>query len=236
MGAAKVSLYGETHRLPKGTRETEQDAVERLPADNGLVAGAQLGGWLDTPRSFVNLFLRYAQGIAVYDPLSTPMQLGTVTSASDAQELRVALSANYEQGMLGVQLGGYLRELRDGSSTVLSGGHLIDGAVDVRPYVWFGNYAGMSLDAGYQALALSTLDDRSGKLVSGSVAKFAAIPFISPYGRGTYTRPHIHMIYQLSVRDEGAQALYPARDPRSSQSTEHFFAVGAEWWFNSSSY
>ncbi len=234
--AFKASLYGEAHRLPKGTRESEQNAIQRLPADNGLVAGAQLGGWLDTPRSFVNLFLRYAQGIAVYDPLSTPMQIGTVTSASDAKELRLALSANYEQGMLGVQLGGYVRDLRDGSNAVLSGGHLIDGAVDVRPYIWFGNYAGLSLDAGYQAVALSTLDDRTGKPVSGSVTKVAVIPFISPYGRGTYTRPHIHLIYQMSLRNDGAQALYPARDPRSSQSTEHFFAVGAEWWFNSSSY
>ena len=41
-----------------------------------------LGGWLETPKSFVNLFARYASGIAVYDPLSTPMQIGTVTTAS----------------------------------------------------------------------------------------------------------------------------------------------------------
>jgi len=234
--AMKVTLYGETHRLPSGSRKTEENAIERLPGDNGLVVGAQVGGWLDTPRSFLNLFLRYAQGIAVYDPLSTPMQIGTVTTAGGAQEVRVALSGNYEEGMLGVQVGGYMRDVRDEANTVLSGGHLLEGAADVRPYLWFGNYAGLSVDAGYQALALSTLDDRTGKPVSGSVAKFAAIPFISPYGRGTYTRPHIHLIYQLSVRDSGAQALYPAGDPRSKQSTEHFFAVGAEWWFNSSSY
>jgi hypothetical protein len=106
----------------------------------------------------------------------------------------------------------------------------------VRPYFWFVDYAGVSLNAGYQALALSTLDDRTGKQVEGSVAKFAVMPFISPYGKGTYTRPHIHLMYQLSLRDDGARRLYPERDVRSKQATEHFLGVGAEWWFDSTSY
>ena len=232
----KASLYGEGHRLPSGTRKDESDQLEHLPGDNGFVIGAQLGGWLDAPRSFANLFVRYATGIAVYDPLATPMQVGTVTSASSAREFRVALSSNLEQGMFGVQLGGYLRSLRDEANSALSGGKLLEGAIDVRPYFWFAKYAGISLDAGYQALALSTLDDRTGNQVKGSVTKLAAIPFISPYGKGTYTRPHIHLIYQLSLRDAGARHLYPEQDPRSQESTEHFFAVGAEWWFDSTSY
>jgi hypothetical protein len=232
----KASLYAESHNLPSGRRKDENDRIEKLPSDSGLVVGAQLGGWLARPKSFANLFLRYATGIAVYDPLATPMPIGTVTSASSAREFRVALSSNLEHGMLGVQFGGYLRSLQDESNAALSGGKLLEGAIDVRPYLWFVDYAGISLDAGYQALALSTLDDRTGKQVEGSVTKLAAIPFISPYGKGTYTRPHIHLIYQLSLRDAGARHLYPEQDPRSQQSTEHFFAVGAEWWFDSTSY
>jgi hypothetical protein len=232
----KASLYVEGHHLPDGRRRTETNETERLPSDEGFVVGAQLGGWLEKPRSFVNLFGRYATGIAVYDPLSTPMQVGTVTTAGGASEWRLALSSNFETGMLGLQLGGYLRGLRDEASSSLAGGKLLEGAVDVRPYLWFVDYAGLSLDAGYQALALSTLDDRTGEPVEGSVATFAAIPFISPYGKGTYTRPHLHLIYQVSLRDAGARRLYPESDRRSRESTEHFFAVGAEWWFDSTSY
>ncbi len=62
------------------------------------------------------------------------------------------------------------------------------------------------------------------------------LPFFSPLGRGTYTRPHIRLIYSLTVRDDGARALYPALDPRSAANVEHFLGVGAEWWFSSSSY
>jgi hypothetical protein len=235
--AYKVSLYGETHHLPSGTRKTDvANVYEHLPKDQGFVLGAQLGGWLEHPKSFVNLFVRYASGIAVYDPLSTPMQIGTVTTASGAREWRVAVASNFEHRFVGVQFGGYMRGLRDEANAVLSGGKLLEGAVDVRPYFWFNNYAGLSLDAGYQALAVSKLDDRTGKQVHGGVTKLAAIPFISPYGKGTYTRPHIHLIYQLSLRDDGARHLYAERDIRSKQSTEHFFAVGAEWWFDSTSY
>jgi maltoporin len=232
----KATVYGEGHRLPSGQRKNENDALEQLPSDSGFVLGAQLGGWLDKPKSFTNLFVRYASGIAVYDPLATPMQVGTVTSASSAREFRVGIASNLETHAFGVQFGGYLRSLRDEANSALSGGKLLEGAVDVRPYVWFLDYAGLSVDAGYQALALSTIDDRTGKQVKGSVTKLAVIPFISPYGRGTYTRPHIHLIYQLSLRDSGARHLYPEQDRRSHESTEHFFAVGAEWWFDSTSY
>ncbi|HEY1536203.1 MAG TPA: hypothetical protein VGF76_19415, partial [Polyangiaceae bacterium] len=62
------------------------------------------------------------------------------------------------------------------------------------------------------------------------------IPFYSPYGRGTYTRPQLQLIYALSVRNADAQHLYPDLDRRSGSNIEQFFAIGAEWWFNSTSY
>ena len=62
------------------------------------------------------------------------------------------------------------------------------------------------------------------------------MPFVSPFGRGTYTRPHLRVIYSLTVRDDDARALYPALDPRSANNVEHFLGIGVEWWFASSSY
>jgi maltoporin len=44
------------------------------------------------------------------------------------------------------------------------------------------------------------------------------------------------LIYDVAIRDSGAQALYPVDHPFATRSVEHFIGFGAEWWFNSSSY
>ena len=62
------------------------------------------------------------------------------------------------------------------------------------------------------------------------------IPFISPAGRGNFSRPHIRLLYNLSVRDDTARLLYPEDHPLREREIEHFIGLGAEWWFNSSSY
>jgi maltoporin len=232
----KIAGYAEGHRLPSGQRESAEDQVQSLPSDRGFVAGAQVGLWLDKPRGFLNVFGRVATGIAVYDPLSTPMQLGTVAKTEDAREWRFGFAQSMEQGMFGLQLGGYMRGQYNVVDDRFGTSRLLEGSLAARPYLWFGRYAGVTLDASYQALARGTLDDRTGKQIQGGVTKLGVTPFLSPYGRGTYTRPHIHLIYQVSLRDSGARALYAERDPRSRQDTEHYIAVGAEWWFNSTSY
>jgi maltoporin len=60
--------------------------------------------------------------------------------------------------------------------------------------------------------------------------------FVSPFGRGTYTRPQIRLLYVLTGRDDGARRLYNDADPRSQASIEHFLGVNVEWWFDSTSY
>ena len=57
-----------------------------------------------------------------------------------------------------------------------------------------------------------------------------------PAGRGDFSRPQFRAIYMLTSRNKGAQAMYPVDDVFSLRSIEHFFGIGAEWWFNSSSY
>ncbi len=57
---------------------------------------------------------------------------------------------------------------------------------------------------------------------------------MSPAGRGSYTRPHLQVIYAASLRSDGARRLYPPDDPFSFNGVEHFLGVATEWWFNSS--
>lgn len=232
----KATLYYEQHVLPAGERQNEEGFIEMLPDDYGWVVGAQLGGYLSESRTFANLFVRYARGLGAYDPLGVPFSEGSVIQTGRAEELRLALSANWELDFFGLQIGAYWRYFRDADPNVFARGALSEGAIDVRPHVWFGELVGAALDVSYQGLQSTALDETTGNPEGGSVFKVALMPFVSPFGRGTYTRPHIRIIYSLTVRDEGARALYPVLDPRSSATVEHFLGMGVEWWFSSSSY
>lgn len=232
----KAILYGEHHSLAAGERTTVEGMTETLPSDSGWVLGGQVGGWMIDNAAFVNLFVRYARGLAAYDPLGVPFRVGTVTETDRADELRIALSANFEWRMLGVQLGAWFRRFRDADPSIFERGAVAEGAVAVRPYAWFGEHVGVAAEASYQGFETTALDERTGNPVEGSAVKVGLVPFFSPYGRGTYTRPHLRLIYAATVRDAGARALYPDEDPRSREQTEHFLGVGVEWWFDSSSY
>jgi len=232
----KAILYGEGHFLPSGRRRNEDGFEEALPEDAGWVIGAQLGGYLADTNTFANLFVRYARGLGAYDPLGVPFSTGSVIQTGRAEELRIALSANYEVDVFGLQVGAYFRYFRDADPNVFGRGAVSEGSINARPMLWFDRYVGVAADISYSAMAASAINESTGSPEGGGLFKVGIIPFISPFGRGTYSRPHLRLIYSLTVRDEGARALYPALDPRSANDIEHFFGIGVEWWFSSSSY
>jgi maltoporin len=76
--------------------------------------------------------------------------------------------------------------------------------------------------------------------VLGAPSIFVITLNFSPSGRGSYRRPQLRIIYALTGRNSAARELYPSQPPAtdvfSQRSIEHFLGLGAEWWFNSSSY
>ena len=61
----KGVLYGEYHQLPAGQQQGSQAGVfQSLPGDHGIVVGAQIGAFTGKRDTHVNLFLRYATGLA----------------------------------------------------------------------------------------------------------------------------------------------------------------------------
>ena len=232
----KAILYGEQHYLPSGQIRRDNGFVENLPDDAGWVLGAQVGGYLPDGNTFANLFVRYARGLGAYDPLGVPFREGSVIQTGRAEELRFALSANWEHDFFGLQVGAYWRLFRDADPNVFERGLVTEGAIDLRPYFWIGDVVGIAGDLSYQGMQATSIDEASGQPVQGNVFKLGILPFISPGGRGTYTRPHLRLIYTLTVRDDAARRLYPSLDLRSSQNVEHFLGIGVEWWFSSSSY
>jgi hypothetical protein len=236
-----VRAYGEQHFLASGDRLRSDGTVERLPEDSGYVVGAQVGGYLGDSHAFANLFFRYARGLGAYDPLGVPFRTGSVVQTGRAEEIRIAFAANYEWRDnpdigFGLQLGGWWRLFRDADPAVYNRSALSEGAIAARPMVWFGDVAGFAVDLSYQGMQTTTLDETTGRPEGGGAFKLGLMPFISPWGRGTYTRPQIRLVYVITARDDGARALYNDADPRSRQSVEHFLGISVEWWFSSSSY
>lgn len=248
----KGIAYGELHQVPSGQRQGDPGQFDTLPADSGYVLGAQLGGWTGERNTHLNLFVRYARGLAAYGEFSTPNQLayvpgdngGIESSTSGAHEFLVALGGNYEIGPLGVMLGAYVRSFRNASPD-LDIGDVDEGIALVRPHFFITELAGVAVEASYQAQqrgVITAVQDQQEPAsaaapegpFSANLVRLGVIPFLSFAGRGDYSRPHLRLIYAVTLRGKEARALYPQDDVFGLREVEHFLGFGAEWWFNTS--
>lgn len=230
----KASLYAEYHTMAEGVRQTSERG-ERilLPSDQGYVVGAQWG--LYAGNNFLNVFARWAEGLGAYGELRVPAVRDSIRTSARAQELRVALSANWERGPFALMAGAYARYFRDADPGVFGRNAMWEGAVVARPIVWFGDHAGIAAEASFEHVTYNALDPETGNgAVQGSLFRAGVVPFVSPGGRGSYTRPHLQLIYLATVRDAGARRLYAPGDPFGFNGVEHYLGVTTEWWFNSS--
>lgn len=237
-GGVKGILYGELHYVPPGQREVEAKVYESLPKDLGWVAGGQLSLFTGQRSTYLNLTARYASGLAAYGELNAPRQLAPDRTTRGARELLITLSGNWEKGPAGILLGSYYRMFRNASPS-LDWDDLNEGIVIVRPTVWFAKIAGVSLEASYQAQQRGVLVEKEPGLFAPAFAqlgRFGLIPFVTPGGPGAFQRPHIRLIYLLTVRDAAARTFYPVDDVFARRTIDHFIGVGAEWWFGSTSY
>ena len=105
-----------------------------------------------------------------------------------------------------------------------------------RPSVFIGEHFGVSLEGSYQQRRIAIQNPNGDGPLTASVFKAGVIPYFSPSGRGSFKRPQIRLLYVASFRDSGTRGLYPIEDVFAQRSVEHFAGIGAEWWFNSSSY
>ncbi len=233
----KLSLYGEAHELAAGTaRDTVNNVDKPLPSDSGFLVGTQLGFWTGERDNHVNLFLRHARGVAAYDPLTVPTTFANDRTTRGSSETLIALGANYEKEMVGVLVGAYLRFFRDGDPSPTSTQKYDEGTVVVRPQVFIGDHWGVALEGSFQARRYAILDPSGSGPLTASLLRAGIIPYFSPAGRGSFKRPQLRIIYSITARDAGARSLYATEDVFAQRTVEHFIGLGAEWWFNSSSY
>lgn len=242
-GGIKLVGYAEIHDVPSGQRETEiKGTFETLPNDTGGVIGAQIGAFAGTNPSHVNLFIRYAGGVAAYGEFGTPTQLAPDRSTTGARELWITMSGNWEIGPLGLMGAAYFRSFRN-ASPALDFADVDEGIVMARPHFFMSHWGGLAIEASYQAQQRgirAQVQSKPGEPIPlpsnepflAGVTRFGIIPFLSPAGKGSYSRPQIRMMYVLTHRDDAARTLYAKDDLFSLRTWEHFFGVGVEWWFN----
>ncbi|MED5374386.1 MAG: carbohydrate porin [Myxococcota bacterium] len=229
-------LYGEHHHLPEGTRIVDNEFTEDLPADGGVVVGAQLSAWGWAPDSFVHLWLRHATGLAAYGELSIPTEgLAPDYSVSAAQSSLIAAGANHRIDRVSVALGGYARAFQDADGQVQDVDDGWEMALVARPTIHVSEHVGLGLEASHQVLRPNGVNPRTDTVDVPQVTKLSVFPQITPTP-GTFSRPMIYGIYSYSRLNSDAQDWYDPMDSRAQGMHRHYVGVGVEWWMNSQSY
>ena len=233
--SAKLVVWTEYQALGAGAFENEDDVLIELPADRGYTVGAQLGAWGFGTNAFANLFFRYSRGLAAYDELGVPYGLDTDRSATEAGLTRLALSGNYEIGRFGATVGGYVQWFQDADGIANDPDDYLEGVIAVRPVIFITDHFHQVFEYSYQRRIPEGLSARTDTYLEPAISKIAVMPTLS-LARAVYARPQIRLIYSASLLNEGARDQWPVGDVRHEESVHHFLGVGAEWWFNSSSY
>jgi hypothetical protein len=232
----KWKLYGELHALPSGARLLEGSYTERerLADDRGLIIGAQVGLWsMRHKRDYLNLWLRYARGLAIYDELGAPGSLSPDLRAWPAEEWRAALAGNHEWGKVSAQWGAYIRQYTDADATSRDFDDRTEGSVALRPQLNLGLLT-PALELSAQASAPAGPHPRTLSPSTAVIYQAALIPAITlgdPAEMGPFTRPQLRLIYAISSLNAAARARYAEADPRAQSSTSHYLGARAEWWF-----
>ena len=233
---AKLSLYGELHYLPDAVAQyREQDRPQPLPADQGLVVGAQVGGWL-RPYTFANLFVRHARGLGVYGDLSLPEATDQTRRSWPASETVAGFSMNVESERIGVMAAGFVRRFSDPSGVALNVRSYSEGVIAVRPQLYLVKWLHVAGELSYQARTYDGFDPYLDRRLAAKVTRLSLMPVLSVTGKGTYARPMIGLVYTVSFLNQDARdALLDTNDVRyGTTGTVHYLGARAEWWFQSS--
>ncbi len=246
----KVSLYGEFHWLPAGKLRYDDELLDyfqefaispdpelvaELPADTGGVIGAQIGFWGFGRDSHVNIFARYAWGLAAYGEWAVPWGIALDRTTDGAKELVLAASGNWENDHFGIMAALYGRLFVDADSNRYDLDDYWEGITAIRP-TWFATtHFHLGAELSHQWKAPRGLAPGDDKILQPHVVQMSIMPSLN-LDRGMYQRPQIRLVYTASWMNDDARAMYPEFDERRGQEWQHYLGVQVEWWLNSSSY
>jgi len=243
----KAVAYAEAHQLPAGQSVPSElvgggtamygieESLENLDPEQGYVLGGQLGLFGFGPDSHLNLFARYASGLAAYGETGIPFGVNGLGSAEGASEFVVAFSGNWETSAFAVMGGGYLRMFADADGEDVDLDDVTEGGVVIRPLLFFGEHFQQGFEVSYQQLRPHGIDADGDAQRIPEVWQLSVMEVFS-WLKGSYKRPQVRLVYTASLSNEAAQARFAEGDRRKPEDVEHFVGLSAEWWFNSSTY
>ncbi len=238
---AKLKVHGEVHALPAGTRRRADETVESLPADNGFLIGAQAGVFGFAPknspfRRHLNLFARYAKGLAAFDELAPPTSFGPDLQTSRASELQLGMSGNYDHELFQVMVAGLSRRFIDADTSSVDPQDGWGYALAARPLLRTIPDFYIGADISYQASFPRGLNPITLRADDPAVFQIAPMIVFSPMGPSSYDRPQLRLVYRAAHLNQAALDTYVPDDPRHDNAWVHFLGLQAEWWFNSFTY
>ena len=244
----KLKLHAQIHELPSGTRATGCDAsgancdgFQTLPADSGYLIGAEASFFGMAPsalgfRRHLNVFARYAKGLAAFDELAPPTSFGPDLTTTNANELSFGASGNWDAAFGNMIIGALSRRWIDASGNASDPANGWEYALDARPLArlspdWFAG-----ADVSYQARFPQGLSPITLRAEDPAVWQLAPMVVYSPMGPSSYDRPQLRFVFDVAHLNTGALDTYVPDDPRHGHAWQYFLGVQAEWWFNSSTY
>lgn len=229
----KAKLYAEVHAIGEGEYlETQPDRVTKLPDDLGWLIGAQFGVSDFLDGSYVNLFFKYARGLAAYGEQAIPFGVATDMRAENAENVTIGLSAGINiLNYVDVLFGGYARYFEDADGIEEDFDDGWEGVWDVRIVGHVGQYFRPGIEFSQQLRRPNGLSPVNNKQELASLFKFSLLPAVR-FGEGVLGRPEIRFNYTVSVLNEAAQRLFVERDYLRNHDVVHFVGIAAEWWFN----
>lgn len=230
-------VHGEVHLLPEGTRKVEDGTVSQaLPADHGVLVGAELSLWGWSPESHANVFVRHATGLAAVGLLTVPTDgFAADRTVTDAREDMLGVAANQEFDRGSIAVGLALRSWRDADGQDVDADDVQDASLAVRPALKVGAHGNLGLELAHERSWRHGPDPRSGAQELATITRLSLLPAVQ-LRQGTFGRPQVRLQYTASLLDDAARARFHDDDIRSQQALQHWVGLGAEWWINSWSY
>lgn len=239
--SVKAKLHGEYHALPSGTRERMDGTLEALPSDRGWLLGGQVSafGMSSVPqfRRHLNLYARYAKGLAAFDELAPPTSFGPDLKTNRASELTFGAAGNWDHRRGNLMLGALSRRFVDADTTSTDPDDGWEYAVNVRPQARVPKTdVFLGVDLSYQARFPRGLNPNTQTAADPAVFQIAPMIVYAPMGPSSYDRPQIRVVYRAARFNDAARELFVPDDIRHGRTWTYFLGVQAEWWFNSSTY
>ena len=239
--SAKLKLHGEVQGLPSGSRRRDDGTLEALPQDIGYLVGAEVSLFGMAPptlgyRRHLNLFTRYAKGLAAFDELAPPTSFGPDLETSRASELSFGASGNWDASFGNMMIGAISRRFIDASGQGTNVDEGWEYALDARPLAKIGAGLFAGADVSYQARFPDGLNPTTQRAEDPAIFEVAPMLVYSPMGPSGYDRPQLRAVFRAAHLNQGAIDQYVPDDPRHAHDWVYFVGVQAEWWFNSSTY